>query len=277
MKKIKVTFYGVRGSTPSPSKRTVKYGGNTACLEITSGNQRIICDAGTGIRNLGKKLMRSPKGLAAGIFLSHIHWDHISGLPFFEPIYVGENRFDIFGPEIGREKFKDLLKEAISPPFFPVPISKMKSKVKIRGLAERPLVWSDMRIVPLLLNHPDGTFGWKFEFKGGKRILYVSDNEPGGDNMAMIRWARGADLLIHDAQYTPGEYDCHRGWGHSPYTYPIDIAVKAGVGRLVLTHFDPDHSDIFLDKFAEQVKKHVKVLGLKIPVILAREGMRISL
>lgn len=276
-KSVYIKFWGVRGSTPSISRNTVKYGGNTPCVEIRSGNTLIICDAGTGIRALGEHLLKSGAKVEALILMSHIHWDHISGLPFFLPLYRREARLKICGPDLGRTNFKKSLKAAISEPFFPVSLENAPSRIELKGLKEKKFVYEAVKITPFKLNHPGGAFGWQFHFPGGRKLIYVSDNEPGKNRGALVKWARGADVMIHDAQYSPEEYKKHIGWGHSPYNYPIEIAADAGVGRLVLSHFDPSHSDKDLDGILLKAKGLAKKMGKGLKCELAFEGSSIAI
>ena len=275
--KVSIRFWGVRGSTPSPLARAMKYGGNTPCIEVKAGRDLIICDAGTGIRLLGRKMVRERERAHALILLSHLHWDHISGLSFFEPIYSGKNSFDIVGPDLGRTSFKKALIRAVSPPYFPVPLKDVPAALKIKGVTARPFSFGKVRIRPHPLSHPGGAFGWRFEFPGGKSMVYISDNEPAKETKDIIRWLKGADLMIHDAQFTPAEYRRHKGWGHSPYTYPLKLAAAADVGRLVLSHFSPESSDSELDKMYETIRKFKKRDGLKLKCELAREGKRYTI
>lgn len=259
MANIKIRFWGIRGSAPAPSKETVKYGGNTPCMEIVSGKDLIICDCGTGLRFLGEKLIRSRRTINAAIFVSHIHWDHISGLPFFRPIYYKENSFKIFGPKPIGMSLKNALNRAISPPFFPVALKNIPAKMTFKDVATKTVKYSNLKVTPFLLSHPGGALGWRFEFPGGKSVVYVSDNEPSENKNRLIKWVNKADIMIHDAQYTLGEYKKHQGWGHSPYNYPIDIAKTAGVKNLILSHFDPTHSDKMMDEINKKLPKNCQL------------------
>lgn len=272
MKKIKVVFYGVRGSVSVSSRETVKYGGNTPCVYIEHGGTRIICDAGTGIRTLGADLCKEGR-VSATILLSHYHWDHIAGLPFFNPIYNKDNEFKIVGPETVSVGPKELLTAAISDPYFPISLSSVPAKIGFFAASERPFFADDVEIIPFRLNHPGGALGYRLNFSDGKGLVYVSDNEPTGDDGAFIEWATGADIMIHDAQYTPAEYKKHKGWGHSSYDYPLKLASEAGIGRLILSHFDPSYVDSGLDKISSHLKQIIRQKGYRFKCELAKEGM----
>lgn len=280
MLRINVTFWGVRGSTPVPGKTTLRFGGNTSCVEIEAGCERIICDAGTGIRASGRHLMkRRAGGIRGHILLSHLHWDHYTGLPFFEPLHERRNCFVICGPRAGRMGFGEALSRSVGPPYFPVPISKIPARVVLRTVGERAFAIGDTRVIPIMLNHPGGTLGWRFEFPGGRVLVHIADNEPGtaAQDTRLVEWMRGADVLIHDAQYTPREYAAHRGWGHSPYSYPVWLAREAKIKRLFLYHFDPAADD----RCVAHMLRHARMLaqqgGGRLKVDAAREGASFQL
>lgn len=277
-KGITVSFWGVRGSVSSAGKKTVKYGGNTLCLMIEHGRTRIICDAGTGIRPLGEALKRSKKPLRATIMLTHLHWDHFTGLPFFEPLYQARNRFVIAGPGQGRVSFKTCLDRVLSPPYFPIRLDDLVAKIDYRTIREKPFSIDDIMVIPYTCNHPGGSFGWRFEFPNGKSIIYVSDNEPSLRNRdRMLAWMRDAEMVIHDAQYSPANYARHRGWGHSPYTYPVQMSIAANAKRLFLYHYDPATEDSRLESWLSDARKVAGKYRSKLKVYLSREGKTIAL
>jgi len=280
-KRIRVKFWGVRGSIAVPGRTALKYGGNTSCVEIDAGDDLIICDAGTGIRSLGNDLIRRYKKrpIRATILLSHIHWDHYVGLPFFKPIYWKKNSFSIGGPKPAKMDFGEAIGNAMHPPYFPIPVSAIPSKVKFKNIAERKFNIGKVKVVPLTLFHPGGAFGWKFRFTNGMSLVHVTDNEPNGDDFRnrTIKWMRGADVLIHDAQYTPEEYKSRKGWGHSPFTYPLELAAEAGVGRVIFFHFDPDATDGHLNRILGDARRWIRKRGAKMTCVLAREGMSFNI
>lgn len=278
MSKVKITFWGVRGSVAAPGPSTVKYGGNTACVEIDTGKELLVCDGGTGIRPLGLKLKRSSKApVKAFILLTHLHWDHYVGLPFFAPFYDSRNKFVVAGPNPPGQTFKKALSFVMRPPYFPIPISAIPARLEVKSIDDKPIKMNSVLVVPFKVNHPGGAFGWRFYFENGRSIVHITDNEPlkFQNEKKFVDWMRGADVLIHDAQYTPTSYDKHVGWGHSPYTYPIKLAAVAGIKRVFLFHFDPEDDDKHLDTVRKKVLSIGK--GLGIACDLAREGLSINL
>ncbi len=279
--KVQITFWGVRGSMATPGASTVRFGGNTACLEIESGQSRIICDAGTGIRACGLHLMRRLKKqpIDATILLSHLHLDHYIGLPFFKPLYMKRNRFVIAGPGAKEMTFGAALKRAMAPPYFPVPFSAIPSDLTTKTLTERAFRVGDIRVKPHAVHHPGGSLGWRFTLPDGRRLVHVTDNEPDSKQEVrrLTRWMEGADVLIHDAQYTPEGYGRHEGWGHSPFTYPLTLALEAGIPHLYFFHFDPEDDDRHLREILGRARAWVRARKGRLRVDLAREGLRINL
>ncbi len=281
MAKVRIKFWGVRGSMAAPGSKTVKIGGNTACVEIAADGAHIICDAGTGIRPLGQDLQRRMKGkrCESFIMLSHLHWDHYIGLPFFVPLYSSKNRFTIAGPRAAGEPFGRALSRVMHPPYFPIPVSAIPSKVRFRTLGTRRFRIGPVTVVPAEVNHPGGALGWRFQFPNGKTLVHVTDDEPGDakNRARLVRWMREADLLIHDAQYTPTTYAKHIGWGHSPYTYPLELAEAAGIPRVVFFHFDPADDDRRILGVQRDARAWLRKRRSKVRCSVAREGETILL
>lgn len=281
LKKVVVRFWGVRGSMAAPGPETVRYGGNTACLEIEADDARIICDAGTGIRPLGLDLINrfAGKAIEASILLSHLHWDHFIGLPFFKPLYSVKNSFEIIGPGLEGMSFRNALSRAMRPPYFPVPFSDVPASLKFRTIHEKNSKIRGILVNTFKVNHPGGAFGYRFHFSGGRSLVHITDNEPSnGANMAeLVEMIRGADVMIHDAQYTPQNYLDKKGWGHSPFTYPIELAERAGIRRLYLFHFDPEDDDGHLRAVLGEVNRWIKSKGMKVRCGLSREGSSFEL
>lgn len=265
----------------APGRRTLRFGGNTNCLEIQAGKTLLICDAGTGIRALGHDLLKrhGVRKIEATILLSHVHWDHYIGLPFFNPFFKKRNKFVIAGPRLLRREFKNLIDRAVCPPYFPVKLSDLFAKIRYRTVGMKRFKVGKIDIVPFAANHPGGACGWRFNFPNRKSAVLMTDNEPTNaiHEEKLIEFLIGTDILIHDAQYSPKLYEKRRGWGHSPYTYPIELAKTAGVSRLYLTHFDPDDDDAKLARTHKRAQAFAREIGCHAKVQMAREGLSFDL
>ena len=273
---MKVRFWGVRGSTPTPTLDNYRYGGNTSCVEVRSpAGDILILDCGTGLRQLGKQLLSEVghKSLQAYIFLTHFHWDHIQGIPFFEPLYNPENSFDFHSFPSQSHDVEAALSEQMSNPYFPVEMSAMRAQRKFHRIDKTEISFKDIVLKSVPLNHPQGCLGYRIEC-GGYVLVYATDNEPGSPehDRNVRQLAEGADVLIYDAQYTPLEYvSLKKGWGHSTWREAVNIAQEAKVRQLVLFHHDPDHSDAFLDSIWSETQKFFP------NSVVAWEGMGIDL
>jgi phosphoribosyl 1,2-cyclic phosphodiesterase len=267
---LSVRFLGVRGSIPVPGPHTTA-GGNTSCLEVTAGDTRIILDAGSGLRTLGDERTRviDPHGPRhSTILLSHLHWDHVCGLPFFTPIYVPGHRVEIASGPNGVMPMLDAIRSLFKAPFFPVDFADVAGRVSVRELAPADrFTIGDITVTLARLNHPDPVYGFRLEH-GGHAIVYATDTEHFACvDPTLVRLAAGADILIYDAQYTPEEYPSKVGWGHSTWQAGAELARAAGVPQLVLFHHDPNRSDAQLA--AIEAEAHAHLPG----TIAAREGM----
>ncbi len=305
---MKVRFWGVRGSIPSPGPTTQKYGGNTACIELRVGpdDRIIIIDAGSGIRSLGTSLMVNdlPKGpIKADIFLSHTHWDHIMGYPFFTPIYIPGTKLRVHGPvSFEDDPLEEVVGGQMKYRYFPINLGELASEVSYHRLKEDPNIdlGDGLRLATKLLNHPITALGYRFEYEGRVvctcydtepfRNLFITDPEdPAYDeamaiegnevaieqNLAIEQFFSGADLLICDSQYTDAEYSARINWGHTTMEYAIGAANRAGVKKLAMFHHDPDRSDDTLDELAKTYCEPGKFGNTE--VFFAREGMEIDL
>lgn len=269
-KKIKITFWGVRGSIPTHKLDHSEYGGHTSCVALSYGKSDFICDAGTGIRLLGQKIAK--KKSKTYIFLSHLHWDHLFGLPFFAPLY--QNRKIVLGgPKNGNgASFKKTLRQIMSPPFFPVDPLTWRAKIKWIDLKPKKIRLDDgVRFECRWVDHTDPALGFKFIFPGGKSIIYVADQELKTKNKSFAKWIKGSDLLIHDAQYDSRQYSKHKGWGHSNFEEVVKMAMKSGVKTLVLFHHDPDSNDGLLKKRLQWCRKFLKQKRSPMKCLLAKE------
>ena len=254
-----VRFWGVRGTVPCPGPETVRYGGNTACVEVMCGKQRLIFDAGTGLRVLGAHLNHR-NGLRAHIFLTHTHIDHINGFPFFRPAYRADNCFELWAGHMGGRAgaLQKVLSAMMRPPIFPVPLDIMHACIAFHDFAAgatlEPLPGVAMRTAPL--NHPNGATGYRIEF-AGKSICYVTDTEhrEGEIDRTIVELIRGSQIVIYDATYTDEEYPSFKGWGHSTWNEGVKLCEAAGAGALIAFHHDPDHRDADLDRIAEDLTR----------------------
>ncbi len=273
-----VRFHGVRGSLPSPGTANARYGGNTSCVEIRRGEELLILDAGSGIRSLGNTLEEEWQGrpLQGTLLISHIHWDHIQGLPFFSPGYRPENRFQILAGPGQATRVEQGLRNQMSPHHFPVRLAQMAGLSSIEELGHHHTVGS-FSIRSIALNHPGGCTGFRIEV-GGRSIAYLPDHEPNDPGSAegraareeLIRFVAGVDLLILDTQYTAEEYVLRRGWGHGSLPESVDIALAAGASEFALYHHDPLHSDLQIDAMVAMARQ--RAAGSSLAVSAAEEG-----
>jgi phosphoribosyl 1,2-cyclic phosphodiesterase/CheY-like chemotaxis protein len=290
----RLKFWGVRGSTPAPGPSTVEYGGNTSCIEIRAKGELIILDAGTGLRLLGKQLTEEFKDqpLNLTLLLTHTHWDHIQGLPFFQPIYQPQNRVRILGFEGARHGLSSVLSSQMENPFFPVTLKELPANLQIEELKEMKFSIGRVRVEACFANHPGICVGYRL-FTGESSVAYFPDNEPhyvanGSDSKASLEYAqgqerriisflRGVDILIMDAQYDREEYQQHMGWGHACLDDVVALALKAEVKKLFLFHHDPDHDDTKISEMAAHARQLVKAQNGKMQVDAAREGLVVEL
>lgn len=258
----------------------MRYGGNTACVEVRCGSDIIILDAGTGLRKLGQTLLaefkRRPLNLS--LLLSHTHWDHIQGLPFFAPIYESRCRLRILGCEGARTSLVAALTGQMESPYFPVPFSQLPSNIEIEELEEFNFSIGNVLVSAQRANHPGVAVGYRL-FSPDGIVIFFPDTEPrrDGDDRELLDFIRDADVLILDSQYDRAEYRRHRGWGHGCVDESVALALKAGVKKLVLFHHDPDHDDKKIDAFVKYARALVKKRNGKLKVEAAREGMVIAL
>ncbi len=273
---MKVTFYGTRGSIPVPEKEMIQVGGNTACVLVTFDNDQIvILDSGTGIRKLGNDLIAQGVEQFANIYLalSHSHLDHIQGFPFFKPAYDPRRHFTISlcGKERSGVKLKNIFSGQMRRDYFPVPMDDMGARFTFWEPDETDYTArSGIRVKTSLHTHAIETYGYRFEEKG-KILVYITDVEHAdGIDPHVVALADNADLLIHDAQYTPEELLEKKGWGHSSWEQAVEVAERANAKRLALFHHDPEHSDTFLFKMESECKKRFE------GAFLAIEGQSIE-
>jgi phosphoribosyl 1,2-cyclic phosphodiesterase len=274
---FQIKFWGVRGSIPCPGSETVRYGGNTPCVEMRVGTERLIFDGGTGLRVLGQYLL-SQLPVTAHLFFTHSHWDHIQGFPFFVPAFIPGNTFHIYGvPSPDGATIQQRLNDQMLHPNFPVPLQIMRSQLDFHDLEKEEIVnIGDVTIQNCSLNHPGEAVGYRVSWQG-LTAAYITDTEhfPERFDDNVLALAQNADVMIIDATYTDEEYYApnarKEGWGHSTWQEAVKVAKKAQVKRLVIFHHDPLHNDDFLDHVEAQVME-VFPHGL-----LAKEGMTLTL
>ena len=285
-------FWGTRGSIATPGASTLRYGGNTSCVEVvTNAGHRFIFDCGTGARALGGYLLaNAPKPTTGTILLSHTHWDHIQGFPFFVPLFIPGNRFTVGGPRGANSSLPEVLSGQMEYTYFPVELGQLGAQIIYRDLNEGAHEFDGVRVTAQFLNHPAIALGYRIE-ADDVSLLYLCDHEPywealwrsdaepgrlesilhDGDRRHAA-FMQNADVVIHDAQYTPEEYPAKKNWGHSTYTYVAQIAAAANVKRLFLTHHDPTHSDDFLDEVERKAREVAASLGSPVRISCAMEG-----
>jgi phosphoribosyl 1,2-cyclic phosphodiesterase len=253
---MRVRFWGVRGSTPTPQQENLRYGGNTPCVELRSdGGSLLIIDCGTGLRMLGKALVKEfgSQPIRAHVLLSHYHWDHIQGLPFFVPLYQRANQFHFHSFHLPQASLEEALQGQMTDPYFPVSMSAMLALRTFSEIKPGPFKLDDFTILARRLNHPQGCLAFRVE-NAGKAVVYATDNEPGASEFdrGLRELARGADVLVYDAQYSQEELGRDRkGWGHSSWEEGVRICEDAGVKQFILFHHDPDSDDKAIDRLQE--------------------------
>jgi len=293
----RVTFWGVRGSIPTPGPETVIYGGNTTCVEVRSGSEIIILDAGTGLRPLGKTLAAEfqDQPLRATLLLSHTHWDHIHGLPFFAPVYRPQNRLRILGYEGAKNGLRAILASQMDTPYFPIGLREVPAAIQIEELTDMAFAIGDIQVQACRANHPGVCVGYRLFTPHGS-IAFFPDHEsrhglyggpgtpdtPGQrhdrqQDRRLADFLRGVDVLIMDAQYDWNEYTDHVGWGHGCVDDVVALATQAEAKHLFLFHHDPDHHDAKIAEMADRARRIVAEKGGNLRVDAAREGLTIEL
>jgi phosphoribosyl 1,2-cyclic phosphodiesterase len=255
MAELTVRFWGVRGSLATPGLSTARYGGNTSCVEVIVGNEHLVFDMGSGLRELGTALQHQP-GVHVTFFLSHYHWDHIQGLPFFKPAFVDPTAvLTIYGATRLGKSVREILAGQMINPYFPVSIGEMQAKLLFRSFESGSQVQVGSAIVSAReMAHPGGSLDYRVQTENAS-VVYATDFEHGtAADDVLVDFARGADMLIFDSTYTDSEYETHKGWGHSTWAMGTQIAKAAGVKKLILFHHDPSHDDDMLDAIVQQAR-----------------------
>jgi len=271
---MKVRFWGVRGSIAVSGPDTLRTGGNTSCVEVQHAGERLILDGGTGLRALGDTIGFRP--IRAHLLFSHVHWDHIQGVPFFTPAFHPDAELTFVGASRESGGLRDALARQMKPPQFPIGLDALSAQISWMDLKAEPIELGPFRVTPVDLQHPDGILAFRVE-AGGSSMVYATDVEHGeGIDRRLVMLSEGADLLVHDAQYTHAEYlgeggPPRRGWGHSTWEQAVDVARQADVGRLALFHHDPRRSDDGVAVIEAQARRR------RAHTFAAREGAMVAL
>ncbi len=276
---LNVTFYGVRGSTPCPCEANRRYGGNTACVALeVPGEDPIVLDLGTGLRFWGQTqpLDGTFRGTA---LMTHIHWDHVQGLPFFVPADRHGAQLEVYGPALDGESLEHAFHELMRPPYFPVRATDLRGDIRFHDLGEGEVAIGNAKVKVRPVPHCGPTNGYRIEWDGAT-IAYVSDHQAPMDGSqtvadSVLELCEGVDLLIHDAQYTPEEFDEKAHWGHCSVDYAVLVAKQAGVRRLALFHHDPSHGDEQVDAMLTRARALAEGTGIE-EVMAAYEGLTVS-
>lgn len=285
---FRVKFWGTRGSIATPGPETIRYGGNTACVEVRCGDDIIIFDCGTGIRELGISLAKeyADRNLEVHLFVSHTHWDHIQGFPFFQPAYRAGNRVNIYSLHSPDRSLEKLFTGQMDGNYFPVTLDDLMARLHFEELAGDVQI-GDVKISNMHLNHPGLALSFRMESKG-RSLVYMTDHEPYHKLLGesphtkkldaeIDAFAKDSDLLIREAQYTDTEYLTKKGWGHSTTTDAALSAVSAECKRLVIFHHDPMHDDLQIDSMIEFVREKVKEHGKQIRVMGAADKLTLRI
>jgi len=287
-KNLSIRFWGTRGSVPSPGRSKTRYGGNTSCVEVAlPGSRLIILDAGTGIRELGNDLIRRTGKINATILLSHYHWDHIQGLPFFAPAYHRSHTLTVCGCRHTQFPLEKIFSSQMESIHFPVKSSSLAADIRFRQLTPASASIDDADLAVMRANHPGITLSFALGFEG-RKIVYMTDNEllPAVqlarshipyDRGKFIRFIKGADVLIHDSQYSDREYRSKKGWGHSSWKEAVRLGAESDARHLILFHHDPDHADSVIDAQIEECRAMIRNLDVPMKCSAAQEGKKVRL
>jgi len=284
-----VAFWGTRGSIPTPGAHTARYGGNTSCVAVSGQRgQLVVLDAGTGIRPLGHELMKQMNGaMSVDILLSHTHWDHIQGLPFFQPLNTKGSAVRIFGAPQGGVPLEEILDRQMDPVVFPVPLKALAAELTVTEVGTGAFEIDGFKVEAFRLRHPGTTLGFRLKpMTGGASVAYVTDNELGSGgtydvppdwHARLVKFLDGVDTLIHDGMYSDEIIESRAGWGHSTPSQALDLARECGCRRLVLFHHEPENDDAAIDRLLEQARRDGKQSAPALVIDAAREGMALSL
>ena len=289
---MRARFWGTRGSIAKAGAATLRYGGNTSCVEVRADDGTlVVLDAGSGIHELGLALMGSGAGARGSLLIGHTHWDHIQGFPFFAPLFSAEASWDVYAPGGRGHQIETSLATLMSPEHHPIELDQLEARVRFRDLAEGEFTIGSIRVITQYLHHPALTLGYRFE-ADGQTLVYATDHEPhslhplsGGpgarplhhEDRRHVRFLEGADLVIHDSQYLLHDFPARTGWGHAPAERVVDYAIAAGVRQLALFHHDPEHDDAAVDVIAERASEWAAKTPQPPEIFAAAEGQAIDL
>jgi phosphoribosyl 1,2-cyclic phosphodiesterase len=280
---MQITFWGTRGSIPVPGVETLKYGGNTCCLELGLENgMRVVVDAGTGIRPLGEKLAREDKVSNILLLITHIHWDHLQGFPFFLPAYIPSFHIMVDGFRTCMKGLTFIFRNKMIDGVFPITLEELKANISYLGNLEekKEAQYDSLRVNAIELHHPQGGYGFKFQ-EENKILTFITDNElsehswKGRELRNYVDFVKGSELLIHDAQYTQKEYSSRRNWGHSTFDMAFELAKRSEVPRLIFFHHDPTRTDKMMDEILTIFQEKASSIGLQVDA--AREGETLTI
>ncbi|HOD35712.1 MAG TPA: MBL fold metallo-hydrolase [Syntrophales bacterium] len=277
-----IKCWGSRGSIPVSGEEFNIYGGDTTCIEIrTKGDRVIIIDAGSGIRRLGNQLIKEGR-YSYDILFTHAHWDHLLGFPFFRPLYVKKAELRIHSCFFAEQFVDSILGRVMSSPNFPVDFSDVQASIQYHAPCPEMFMVDSMRVEPIAISHPNQGNGYRFT-EDGKRFVFITDNELGhihGGGLppeAYVEFSKGADLLMHDAEYTEEEYATYKGWGHSTWQSALELAVRAEVRKLGLFHHNQDRTDKEIDEIVDSCRKAASARGARMEIFAVRRDMTFNL
>jgi phosphoribosyl 1,2-cyclic phosphodiesterase len=279
---MKITCWGSRGSIPVSGPEYVKYGGDTTCMEVTSRDgDVIIIDAGTGIRRLGSRLLAGGQ-LTCSVLITHAHWDHLMGFPFFKPLYMKGTKIGLYGCAYVQESVKQMISRVMVAPYFPVDFGQVAAEFDFHAVCETTFSIGPVRVSTIQLSHPNQGLGYRFT-EDGKSFVFLTDNEltlrhaGGASYEDYLRFADGADLLVHDAEYTREQYQMTKGWGHSVYTDALRLAQDAGVKQFGLFHINQERTDADMDRIVDDCSGIIRENGSGPRCFGTAAGMEIEL